>query len=217
MQTYTIADPLKTFTLPESWAEVSISQYMDIVKNTDTEYADITAVAIMSGIDKEFWKDYDNYPFFAQLVESLSFLTKHPDFVSTPKNTFKFKSKTYDLPTDPFFGTVGQYEDMKSIAQKIQADIENVDRRVLLDSYSIIARSFLYPIISGKKYDFKEVLKCKKEYEENLSIEYALQLTGFFFKRLNGLKVGTKAYSRVMTMTSSTTKIMRWLGLGTKK
>lgn len=214
MQTYTLKNGVSEvppFTMPEDWNEVSVTQYRKLIKAETSEYPDIAIVSALSGIDSEWWKQYEDYAFFITIVDKVSFLAKEADFVGKPNPNFNFKAKDYELPNDAFFGTVAQYEDMKAIALKIQEDTKNGVTDDILDSYSLIARSFLHPIITGEKYDFREIAALKDEYEDELSVVFVMKLGTFFLKRLTAWRVGMKMYSKVTSKTGFFRRILQWV------
>lgn len=199
MQKYTLENGHETqqIEMPESWAEVSVAQYRKLLNANSSAYPDIEIVAALSGLSVDWWKEYKDYRFFITIVDSLTFLATQADFGGKPNRKFTFDEKEYELPDDAFFGTVAQYEDMKQIAIKIQEDRETGNSADILEAYSLIARSFLHPFITGKKYDFREVAGLKDEYEERLSIVFVMQVGTFFLKRLTAWRAGMIMYSKV--------------------
>jgi hypothetical protein len=226
MKTYTLTSKrgeLLTFDLPENWSEVTVNQYRGLLNLNGAEYPEIHTIANLSNTPTTFWKEYGNYPFFLDLLEKVSFVNKAPNFLSKPSKSFVCEGKTYTMPEEPFYGNIAQYEDMKMIAVKVQ-DIykqkegdaislkQNLD---LVECYSLIARTFLYPIITEKPYDFKEVAGYREDYDNSMSIEYTVQIASFFLKKLNVLKLGTKTKSRISRAIGSLRRMVIWNGQDT--
>jgi hypothetical protein len=233
MKTYTLTNKqgeLLTFDLPENWNEVTVNQYRGLLNLNGSEYPEIHTIANLSNTPIEFWKSYGNYPFFLELLESVSYINKAPDFLSKPSKTFVCEGQTYKMPDEPFYGNIAQYEDMKMIAIKVQDIYKNskddkdneANKSIslkqnleLVECYSLIARTFLYPIITNKPYDFKEVAAYREDYDNSMSIEYTVQIASFFLKKLNVLKLGTKTKSMILRAIDSLKKMVIWKGQDT--
>lgn len=226
MKTYTLVskeNELLTFDLPEKWDEVSVNKYRSILSLNQLEYPEINTVAAMSDTPVEFWKSYGNYPFFLDILEQIQFVNEAPNFLGKPSKKFKYKAAEYEMPDEPFYGNIAQYEDMKMIAIKVQDIYKNKvgdkidlkDNLELIECYSLIARTFLYPIISKQPYDFHNVALFREDFDNEISIEYAVQIASFFLKKLNVLKLGTKTKSKISKLAGFLQKMVTWKGRDT--
>lgn len=201
-----------TFNLPETWEDVSVEMYKAILDANTTEYPDIAIMAAVSGLSEDFWKSYNNYPFFVELLQSLQFIATPPNFKKNELKSFQYKGKQYEIEKDGFYGVVAQYEDMKAILRQIQKAMEASDQveisKDLLQNYSVLAKIYAHPIVSGEPYNYTKAVKS--DLDKHLSIMFVMPLAFFLIRRLNVLKVGTATKSRISRLLGYLRKMVRW-------
>lgn len=175
--------------LPKSWSEVSLAKFEELSKAM-TESQDnpwiITAkmISVLSDTD---YTEVKNWPVSvlqsSELVKALEFV-KHEPKKRMPQETITLGGKQYDLYLYPQKWSAGQWLDYTTIS-KDESEIMKMSRLIACFT---VPKGKQY----GKDYDFDTVVKA---IDENMDIETALGLSGFFQLQFGAFTKALLAYS----------------------
>ena len=175
--------------LPKSWSEVSLSKFEELSKAM-TESNDnpwiVTAkmISVLADID---YTEVKAWPVSVlqskELLAALDFVKKEPK-KRMPQEHITLGGKQYDLYLYPQKWSAGQWLDYTTIS-KDESDIKKMSRLIAC-----------FTVPKGKQYcqdyDFDSVVKAV---DENMDIETALGLSGFFQLLFDGFTKALLAYS----------------------
>lgn len=160
--------------IPKGWGEVSLAKFEELTKAMSESEANpwiVTAkmISVLAGID---YTEVKTWPVTVlqsnELLAALEFVKKDPK-KRMPSEKITLAGKQYDLYLYPQKWSAGQWLDYTTIS-KDESEIRKMSRLIACFT---VPKGKQY----GKDYDFDEVVNV---IDENMDIETALGLSGFF-------------------------------------
>lgn len=167
----------EVFSIPTSWAEVTVGQLIDIRDNANDN---IDALAILTGKQRDYWAAQTE-------IFKVDVLFSMINWILTPPNTAGYlkpdnlliNSKRYRLPSALGLHTVDQqycFEDMLS------ANTSKNDIDLVIPSLAI----YFQPLIDGSKFDRDRLPEIEKLISKCI-ISEAFPVAAFFLKKYEEL------------------------------
>lgn len=197
------------YRVPSSWKEVTVKQYMRILKEWDPEITDVAQkdwvklLNIFTGANfssmSEKWENQYT------LTNALSWVVFEPfTFSKELPKVLLFDGRPIDIPRHPTGLSIGQNIHLRrDYLDKSQTVEENI---------AIATAIFLQPIIDGKKFSMSRAIELCAEIEQ-MPI-YLIYPIGFFFLR-NAQRLGaTSGRTWRQTLSNLNTRFGRmWRSL----
>lgn len=190
---------------PKSWKDVTLKQYVDILKLTGIEYdkprdKEVEYISILSGLSKDEIYNLDVKE-FSKLQNNFSFIERNPvtdnkDYFIIDGVKYKTESKLNKIKT-------GEFLDLNELTKEPDKIYENL---------SLLLAIFYRPTIKTKKLfrkekevreDFKleTVFNRKDLFEEKLTAEDVWNSVDFFLSlKMKYLNLMNLSFSKRLTM-----------------
>ena len=176
----------------KSYKELTLAKWEEL-RNIDLEQEEIDIqvqmIAVLCGDSED---NILNLPIteYSNRARNLEFLSKAPEGHNRCPRHIRINGKEYDILRNIQDMTAGQYIDYQNYLAKDDAD----------KWLPYILTTFITP--KGKKYGEVDVMTVKDEIEEGLSVEDAMTIARFFFRKSQSLIVGTLTYLEWKTKKS---------------
>ena len=168
-----VDDEVMEFTVPESWADVTVGQYVDSVNLNREGLSDIDLMiemlSIFSNVDREISEMMD-YESFNKLVMTFQFLEK--EITNVVKDFVELDGETYFLKKDFESLTMGELISIEAIIAKYE-DLTKAMPELLC----IFLRK---KTKKGKLEKFKTSMMGRAEMFKKVSIEEVHQIFFYF-------------------------------------
>lgn len=173
------ADTL-TFTLPDSWDEITLGQYIALGDLPD----ELHLLSILSGHDVATLRSLRAPDLLHLVSEPLLFINGQPDFAELPvPETVTLNGKTITPPTKlGHQTTIGQTFDVAAELKKLDKETEGAEGYVLSDIALPLLGIYLAPIYHNVPYTDIEQAESLHPYLLALPVTTALPLTAFFLR-----------------------------------
>lgn len=138
-----------TFTLPESWHEVTIDQYLQL---TDEDAPNTSAhrITTLSGVDEAEFRKLTSLDLDLVVAAHTSFLFELPQIKTERPDKVTIDSKSIRIPNDlGAFASVGQMWDVEFVIRQRESQHLPVDAISLTRDLLTI---FLSPLVSDQAY-----------------------------------------------------------------
>lgn len=164
------------FKIPTDWQDVTYAQYVALIEPGSLP----DHIALFTGIKKEILLSAE-----LRNVESISlalaFLTTPPKFHDKPTMLVG----PYTLPEDITINSLGQFEDLRGLLNKIPKDLATKEGQFkIADLYLEACAIYCQKIIYGE-YDYTKVSEVKEELKRYSCMEVISTGAFFLFKPLN--------------------------------
>lgn len=175
--------------IPKGWCDVSLKKFEELAtvleKSSGNPY-EITArtIAVLTGLDYE---DVRKWPVSvlnsSELVDALKFITTEPQ-KRMPEETIVMNGKKYQVFLYPQKWTAGMWLDYNAVMKD-----ESVNGKLArIIACFVVPKGCEY----GEGYEYDDVVK---EISENIDIETALGMSGFFQLEFSAYVKALLAYS----------------------
>ena len=160
----------------DSYDKLTISKYKEILaldRNGDAMEFLLDELEILSDytVDELLTMPIND---FKELSKKAQFLREKPDFKKRCPNSIKINGEKYSVDTDVKNMSVGQYIDYKQYYKEPEDLMKNLN---------YIMTIFIIP--AGHKYgDGYDLETLAKLIDDNLSVQVAIQISNFFFQKL---------------------------------
>lgn len=159
------------FELPTCWQDVTYHQYIALL---DVPGTLLHYIAFFTGIKYETLEQAE-LKNLESLAIALSFLSKPPVFDGKPSKMVG----PYALPKDVTIQSLGQFEDLRALLNKVPTDLSTKENQVLIGDLYLEACAIYCQKIKHSKYDNTQVPELKEELKNYSCIEVIS--TGAFF------------------------------------
>jgi hypothetical protein len=157
--------------IPTSWDDVTYSQYIQLL---DVPGTLLHYVSFFTGIKYETLEQAE-LKNLESLAIALSFLSKAPTFNGKPSKMVG----PYAAPKDITIQSLGQFEDLRALLNKVPTDLSTKENQVLIGDLYLEACAIYCQKIKYSKYDNTQVPELKEELKNYSCMEVIS--TGAFF------------------------------------
>lgn len=188
--------------LPESWEEVSFKKFLDL---SECDNVDLSAVAVLTGVNKEDWAKSNNVSLYYYCMNELSkWVTKGiVDMNNREVKRLEFLSKNIEF-ADLAEQSVAQYEDLKILLDKYQKLYESKPFEAMRLYYPLMASIYLQPKVNSEQYNYEKAQSYVTDIME-LPAPVVIGVVNFFLTKFVASRIGI---SNNVQMASSRWK--RW-------
>lgn len=174
---------------PTVWDEVTYSQYIRLltVPNSLPEYIHIFTGIPLETLQKAELKNLE------KISLALSFLTISPKFDTDAKPSKMVGP--YVLPKDVTLSSLGQFEDLKALLNKMPKDLTTTENQLLISDLYLEACAIYTQKVKDGAYDNLKVPEVK-EMLKNYSCMEVTQTGSFFLFRPLHISTNTQTRSR---------------------
>ena len=200
------------FDVPQGYEEITIGQYLDILKWDGESLLDI--VGILTGLDDEIIQNTDVDQVAYDVVKYLNWVTVPPQFMD-PEAEFHYEipvpdtivigHQRYPVPKDIRLETFGQ-----KVSLQVHLKMAEKDKLSLAEIIPMALAIYLYPVVSGKIYDedrAREMIPLIKQ----VNLLDAYVVSGFFLNNSRKLLTKSVSKSRIRVMLNSLKRV--WTSL----
>lgn len=167
------------FSVPQSYGELTLGQFLELRKCKDDE---VEIFTILSGINRSKFELSKDLSLDIKLSGYLNFLTRPfsdelflvPDFIF-------ISGKKYPVPKSLAENTYGQKIALQNHIVETEKNGGNE-----IDAYAFVIALYMQPIVTGKPYDIDEVEKLVPEIM-NCKVQEVWPLAGFFLSNFEKL------------------------------
>lgn len=176
-------------TIPKSWSDISLKKFEELVNVMDSENNNPyeTSARIIAVLTDAPYEEIRKWPVSvlqsSELSGALEFIKKDPK-KRMPSESITLGGKKYKINLYPQKWTAGQWLDYTSVSK----EESNIGKMARLIACFIVPEKCEY----GKGYDFDRLVKT---INENMDVETALGLTGFFQLVFDAFKNSLLDYS----------------------
>lgn len=177
------------FRIPTEWGDVTYAQYVALIDTPPTlpDY-----IALFTGIKKEILLSAE-----LRNTESinlaLAFLSIPPAFDGKPSKMVG----PYALPKDITIQSLGQFEDLRALLNKVPTDLSTKENQVLIGDLYLEACAIYCQKIKHSKYDNTQVTELKEELK-NYSCMEVISTGAFFLFRPMTILHNTTTRSQII-------------------
>lgn len=162
----------KKYSLPDSWADVTVSQYRELKENAHTEDI-VKTLSILTGVEYDTLYNTKRIDVMDKLLPFLVFL-KEESFDNNKPKEVTVQGKRYPVADLGGYSWGQRIQAFKAMAK---ADKDKGDIYPVL---SFVVAVYLYPIVTGNKYSTDEAEKFSKEVVDKMPITEAWPIGSFF-------------------------------------
>ncbi len=159
--------------IPISWEEVTYAQYIQLIHGPSLP----AVISIFTGIPEETLNKAEVWN-LESVLTAIGFLNTPPQLTGKTK-----KVGPYDMPEDVTIQSLGQFEDLRGLIQKIPSSDKNTSKESLIMADLYLEACAIYvQKIKDNAYDANRVPIVKEELK-NYSCMEVLQTGAFFLYR----------------------------------
>jgi hypothetical protein len=185
-----ILDEKTYFELPESYDEVTFEKFINLA---DCESVNLKAVAILTGVSETKWAESNNIAMYYYCFNTISnWMGKGlAELNDREVNRLSYLSKNIEF-VDIGEQSVAQYEDLKILLAKYQAEYEKDPIAAMKAYYPLFVAIYLQPKTSGEKYDYSKAKEMIGQINQ-LPAPTIIGIVNFFLTKLAVSSLGIKS------------------------
>lgn len=189
----------QTYSMPQCWEDISYKQFMEL-KSWDGEDR-LMFLSILTRVPIDIMEQTSVLDLDDRLEPYASFINK--EFKVKDDKQINFRGQNYKIPKE----LAGKYSLSQKISLKDKVVQCTINKQELYDIIPFAVAVYLYPLVSGKKYETEYTEELIPEILECSFLE-VFSIGSFFLKRLQGYQSANKKRFHVRTLVRNA-----WQGL----